>query len=236
MYNEVLPTLILAGGLARRISPLSDTTPKSLININEKPFIFYQLEDLSRQGIKKVILCVGHLSNQIKDAVGDGKKFGLKICYSEDGREQLGTGGSINKALPLAGNHFMVLYGDSFVSLNYKKIIKEYFHHNKPTLMTIYRNKDLYDKSNVSILNNNLIEYNKKNPKKTMSLVDYGLSVISRESFKRYAKDQFDLSDYYEYQSENSNLVGYEVFERFYEIGSLEGIRETKKYFKERDG
>ena len=104
---------ILAGGLATRIRPLTEKFPKSLIDINGRPFIDYQLQMLKANGLSDVVLCVGYEGRQIEDHLGDGARHGLKVRYSYDGRELVGTGGALRKALPLLSDPFLVIYGDS---------------------------------------------------------------------------------------------------------------------------
>jgi len=117
---------IIAGGLATRLRPITENIPKSLIEFSGKPFIFYQLEYLYKQGIKKVVLCIGHLGKIIQEKVGDGRYFNLDIKYSFDGDFPLGTGGSIKKALPMLDKNFFVLYGDSFLPINFNSV-KEFY-------------------------------------------------------------------------------------------------------------
>jgi len=224
---------ILAGGLASRLGDLTRKTPKSLIEIAGKPFIFHQLEMLSSQGIKNVVLCVGHLGEMIESRVGTGAKFNLNIKYSYDGEKQLGTGGSLKKALPLLGEIFFVLYGDSFLPLSLKKVEKAYSENSndKLGLMTIIKNDNAWDISNVLYLHGKLIEYNKINPMPNMKYIDYGLSILNKSAFDYFMNEQvFDLSDLFALLSSRDELNAFEVCKRFYEIGSKKGIQETEEY------
>jgi len=224
---------ILAGGLASRLGEVTRKIPKSLIEIAGKPFIFHQLEMLSSQGIKNVVLCVGHLGEMIESRVGDGAKFNLNIKYSYDGQKQLGTGGSLKKALPLLSEIFFVLYGDSFLPLNLKKVEKAYSENStdKLGLMTIIYNENLWDKSNVLFLRNNLIKYSKKNIDSEMKYIDYGLSILNKRAFYfSPGDDTFDLSDILSLLASRKQLIGFEVYDRFYEIGSKNGIQETEEF------
>lgn len=228
----MLPVAILAGGLATRLHPTTLTIPKSLIKVTGKPFIFYQLKYLRQQGVKKVVLCTGYLGEMIKSYVGDGSIFDLKISYSSDGDKLLGTGGAIKKALPLLSDKFFVLYGDTFLPIKFINVEKAFLSCKKLCLMTILKNKDKWDKSNVFLKKNLLIEYNKKNPSSKMKFIDYGLSILSSGIFSEYPnKKKFDLSDVFESLSTKNQLKGFEVYERFYEIGTHNSIKETEKYF-----
>ena len=228
----MLPVAILAGGLATRLLPATETIPKALLNVAGKSFIDRQLSYLSQQEVTHVVICVGHLGNMIRDAVGDGEKFGIKVSYSEDCPNLLGTGGAITKASPLLGDHFFVLYGDSFVTVNFS-LVQEAFQKSKmPALMTIFKNDNLWDKSNVLVLNGQLLEYNKHAPRTEMTHIDYGLAVISASVLKDHPFGlQFDLANVYQSLSLAGKLAGLEVYERFYEIGSNTGLREAEDYF-----
>ncbi len=229
----MLPVAILAGGLATRLHPITETIPKSLVDVAGIPFIVRQLDYLQHQGITDVILCIGYLGEQVKALVGDGSSFGLKVTYSWDGPKLMGTGGALRQALPLLGEQFFVFYGDSYLPIDFRKVEKSFIHSCKPALMTVLRNGDLWDKSNVLFLDGILIEYNKRNPIPEMAYIDYGLGIVSAVVLKDVPLDEpFDLADIYHNLSVQGDLAGYEVFERFYEIGSLKGLEETVNYFQ----
>ena len=222
---------ILAGGFAKRLMPMTEKIPKALIEVAGKPFIFHQLQYLRKEGIKKVVLCLGYLCEMIQEKVGDGSKFDLDITYSYDGDILLGTGGSIKKALPLLDENFYVLYGDSFLPIHFSPIEKSFLKGQKPALMTIIFNENKWDKSNVIFKDGLILEYNKKERKPLMNFVDYGLSVLSKSLFNKYEVNvAFDLGDLYHDLSIQNQIAGFEVHERFYEIGSHQGIKETELY------
>lgn len=228
-----LPVVILAGGLATRLRPITEKIPKSLIEVASKPFICRQLEYLKSQGIQRVTLCIGHLGEMIELVVGSGSQFGLEITYSPDGPNLLGTGGAIKKALPLLDESFFVLYGDSFLPINYSPIEEDFRRSQKSALMTILKNSDQWDKSNVSYSEGVLVEYNKESPSSDMNYIDYGLGILSRNLFDCYEEGtNFDLSEIYRNLSNQSKLQGYPVNQRFYEIGSHKGLEETENFFK----
>lgn len=227
----MLQIVILAGGFAKRLKPITEKIPKALIEVADKPFIFHQLEYLHKEGIRKVVLCVGYLNEMIKKEVGDGSKFGIEITYSYDGENLLGTGGAIKKALPLLDENFYVLYGDSFLPIRFKPIEDFYFKSKMPALMTIMLNENKWDKSNTIYQNGLILEYNKKESKSSMNFIDYGLSILSKSLFDRFAeKVYFDLADLYHELSIQNQLAGFQVYDRFYEIGSHQGLKETKLY------
>ena len=227
----MLPVVILAGGLATRMKPITEKIPKSLIEVNDKPFILHQLDYLKSQGIQNIVLCIGHLGHMIESLIGDGKALGLNIQYSLDGDKLLGTGGAIKKALPLLSKDFFVLYGDSFLPIDYKDIEDAYVSSKKNALMTVIKNNNQWDKSNVEFASGTLIEYNKHHPNERMHYIDYGLSILNQSIFDAYLENEsFDLSDLYHKLSLHNHLAGFETFERFYEIGSQNGLKETENY------
>ena len=227
-----IPVAILAGGLAKRLKKNTLNKPKALIDIAGKPFISRQLSYLSNQNIKNIVICTAHLGNQIKNYVGDGSKYNLKVSYSDDGDKLLGTGGSLKKASRILGENFFILYGDSFLPINFSLVEKSYFRQKKPALMTVFKNNDHGDKSNV-YFKNKCVLYNKKNPQKNMNYIDYGLNVVKRTIFYNFPSNKmFDLSDVFEDLSKKNLLAGLEIYERFYEIGSINGLNDTIDFFK----
>jgi MurNAc alpha-1-phosphate uridylyltransferase len=230
----MLPVAILAGGLATRLGSLTDRVPKALLRIAGRPFIFHQLELLKSQGVERVVLCVGHLGGQIKAAVGDGRAIGLAIDYSFDGSELLGTGGALKQALPLLGERFFVMYGDSYLPCSFSQIQSAYEASGRPALMTVLRNDNRWCKGNVLFRNGALIEYDKHSGRPDMAHVDFGISVLSSCIFSRYkASRVIDLADVSRDLSIRGELAGLEVSERFYEIGSLEGMRDAEEFLRQ---
>jgi NDP-sugar pyrophosphorylase family protein len=227
------PVAILAGGLATRLRPITEKIPKALVDVAGQPFICRQLLYLREQGVSKVVLCIGYLGEQIEAVVGDGNQFGLSVLYAPDGPKLLGTGGALRQALPLLGDDFFVLYGDSFLPVDFAQVQAAYAKSGKPALMTVLRNANRWDKSNVLFRNGQLIQYNKHNPSLDMEYIDYGLGIISAGCIDAFPLGQaFDLADLYQQLSLEDRLAGFEVHERFYEIGSHSGLRETEDYFR----
>jgi N-acetyl-alpha-D-muramate 1-phosphate uridylyltransferase len=232
----MLPVAILAGGLATRLRPITETIPKSLVDVGGMPFVLRQLDYLRHQGVTLVVLCIGYLGEQIEAIVGDGSAYGLDVRYSRDGAKQRGTGGAIKQALPMLGQQFFVLYGDSYLPIDFQAVEKKFKFSGGSALLTILQNNDRWDKSNVEFNNGRIIEYNKHVRRPEMAHIDYGLGVLSAVVFKDMSCDgPFDLSDVYHTLSLRGELAGHEVFERFYEIGSPKGLQETIRFFNEED-
>ena len=226
----MLPVAILSGGLASRLRPLTDRLPKSLIPIAGRPFIFHQLELLKTQGIDQVVLCVGHLGEQIQSAVGDGRQFGLSVRYSSDGRELLGTGGAVKQALPLLGDRFFVLNGDSYLRCSYDRIEGAHEVCGCAAMMTVLRNDNRWDRSNVRFRHGKVLEYAKGSERSDLSHIDFGLTVLTAAAAQSAGADFRDFSDLCAALAVQGQLAGFEVDDRFYEIGSPQGIRDTEAY------
>ncbi len=225
----MIPTLILCGGLATRLAPLSETTPKSLIDINGKPFIEYQLDQLHKNKITEVVLCVGKFGNLIEKTIGNKYK-NINIHYSYDGDTQLRTGGAIKKALSLLPDDFIVLYGDSYIQISFTKMLSKYKKDKKPILMSVYHNKNKSHKNNI-LYDGEIISYNKKNPTQDMEYIDYGILIMNRTVFENYPKI-FDLSDLLHLFVEQGDVSSIEANVPIQEVGSFKGIERFKKYMR----
>jgi N-acetyl-alpha-D-muramate 1-phosphate uridylyltransferase len=233
MMDKLPPVAILAGGLATRLYPITETIPKALIDINGKPFIAHQLELLKRNNIDSVMLCIGYLGEMIQDVVGGGSAYGLDVKYSFDGETLLGTGGAIKKALSLLGDDFFVLYGDSYLTCNYQDVYHTFATSDKLGLMTVYKNDDRFDRSNVIFQNGQIVDYDKRQQTPEMHHIDYGLGLLRKDVFADFPNNQpFDLADVYQALVNQEQLVGYETSDRFYEIGSHQGIEELQQYLR----
>lgn len=230
---EKIPVAILAGGLATRLRPITEKIPKSLVPVAGKPFLSHQLELLHSRGIRRAVLCIGYLGEMIQRDYGNGKEFGVKLDYSFDGPKLLGTGGAIKRALPLLADEFFVLYGDSYLPVDYAPIA-EFFHHGgKPGLMTVFRNEGKFDTSNVVFADGEIKIYDKKRKLPEMRYIDYGLSLFKARAFDPYASDQsFDLAEVMSRLVQERQLAGFEVGKRFYEIGSHAGLAELESLLK----
>jgi NDP-sugar pyrophosphorylase family protein len=226
-----LQIVIVAGGMAKRLYPITKSIPKSLVEVAGKPFIFHQLELLKKNKFKKVVLCVGFLGEIIREKVGDGSFWGLHVDYSYDSQQLLGTGGALRNAYNSLDDKFMVLYGDSYLDINYKKVEEKFYESNRFGLMTVYKNNDQFDKSNIIFENSEVKFYDKKIKLPKMEYIDYGLSCLYRKSLLNLPFDtNCDLSRIFHNLINTGNLAGFEIKKRFYEIGSFQGLKETEEY------
>jgi NDP-sugar pyrophosphorylase family protein len=226
MYPD-FPVAILAGGLATRLRPLTEKVPKLLLEVAGEPFFSHQLRLLQKAGLTRIVLCVGHLGEMIEDRYGDGRSWGVHIDYSFDGPKLLGTGGALIHALPLLGDAFYVLYGDSYLPIDYLDVGRAFLASGRQGLMTVYENRGQYDSSNVWFEGGKIRVYDKKNRLPQMRYIDYGLGLLRASGLDGWPRDAVvDLADVYGRLVATGHLAGYEVSQRFYEIGSPAGLSE----------
>lgn len=236
MKKVLFPVVILAGGLATRLRPLTETIPKSLVEVNGEPFVVHQLRLLRKHGVSHVTMCLGYLGETIVNYIGDGNKFGLSVNYSFDGPTLLGTAGSIKQALPKLDENFFVLYGDSYLTCDYAAVQKTFIQSQKPALMTVFHNEGQWDKSNVEFSNGNILVYDKSQQTERMHHIDYGLGIFNKSAFDAIPEKQpYDLATLYQELLHQNQLVAHEVTERFYEVGSFAGITELGYHLTHED-
>ena len=227
--------VILAGGYATRLKELTSKTPKSLININGSPFLKLQIQLLKSHGVTNLLMCIGHLGDKIIDYIESQNNFEMSIEFSNDGNKPLGTAGSIRKALPKLEESFFVLYGDSYLTINYNLISKYYMNYKLSNLMTITKKIKNGLNANVKMEGNNLREYSKSSFKEDFNFIDYGLSLYKAETFELLPKDEhIDLESVVKKLIYEDNLKAFETEDEYFEIGSYDGIEELSSYLKER--
>jgi MurNAc alpha-1-phosphate uridylyltransferase len=243
--------VILAGGQATRLRPLTSNLPKSMLGIAGRPFLEYQLALLKDYEIKEVLLCLGYKGELIKDYFGNGEKFGVNFSYSFDGEKLLGTAGALKKANKLLEEKFFLMYGDSYLPYDYQAI-EEFFNGStgspsrpsglslrvedqrrerseKLSLMVVYKNQNRFDKSNISIEDGLVRVYDKNLKGENLEYIDAGLSILKKEVLNLVPEDEpYDLQDLYKILVSEEEMLAYEVRERFYQIGSFEGLEEFK--------
>lgn len=222
--------LILLGGKGTRVNKFTKNKPKCLIEFNKKPFLYYQLKYLKNNGIKNVLLSSCYLSKKIETYVKENINF-INIKIVNDGKP-LGTGGAIRKSIKFMKQNFFIIYGDSYLNFRLTKLIK-----NKDlATMAIFKNKNLYDRSNIRLKNGNKIEYYRNSKNKELQFIDYGVSYVDKSIFVNIKKNKkFELSELFEKISKKNILSKYVVKKRFYEIGSYNGINDFRNYLKKNE-
>ena len=226
---------LLAGGLATRLRPITTTIPKALVEVAGRPFIDHQLALLRRNGARRVVLCLGHLGELVERHLGDGRAHGLQLTYSHDGPSLLGTGGALRRAAPLLGEMFWVMYGDSYMDIGYSDVLAHFVGSSALGLMTVLRNDNHWDRSNVVFRDGRLVRYDKRAASPEMNYIDYGVALLRREVLERIHPDRpSDLADVYSDLVARGEMIGHEVTRRFYEIGTPASLEETRAYIMAR--
>jgi len=229
-----IQVVILAGGRATRLGELTKNRPKSLVEIQGKPFLAYQLELLKDHEISDIVLCIGHLGGQIRKAFGDGSNYGVHLTYSlED--EPLGTAGALKNAAPYLNDTFLVIYGDSYLLLDFMKIYAYFLTQQKLSLDTVFRNNDAFDASNIVIRDNMVEGYSKSEKTPDMVYIDCGAVIFHKEVLQLIPEDHFySLEELFLRLIEKEQLLAFEVKERFYEIGSPQGLKDFEAFIQRR--
>jgi NDP-sugar pyrophosphorylase family protein len=222
-----LPVAILAGGMATRLKPITEKVPKLLVEVAGEPFFSHQIRLLKKSGLGRIVVCAGYLGQRIVEQYGDGSRLGVRIEYSFDGPRLLGTGGALIRALPALGEAFYVLYGDSYLPIDYAAVGRGFIESGKLGLMTVFENRGQYDASNVWFEGGAIRAYDKAERLPGMRHIDYGLGVFRKPAFDGFPRDEVvDLSDVQKALLARGELAGFEVSQRFYEIGSHAGLEE----------
>jgi NDP-sugar pyrophosphorylase family protein len=228
-----LPVAILAGGLATRLRPITEAVPKALIPVAGRPFAEHQVELLREQRVMDAVWLVGYRAEQIASVLGDGSRWGMRFTYVHDGPVLLGTGGAIRRALPHLGPAFFVMYGDSYLECDFAAVEDAFRRGGRSGLMTVFHNEGLFDTSNVEYAGGRIVRYDKRHRTAAMRHIDWGLGVFAQDAFSPYAPDRpLDLAQVYQDLLARDDLTGYEVTNRFYEVGSPEGIADAEAYLE----
>jgi NDP-sugar pyrophosphorylase family protein len=229
--GELPPICILAGGLGTRLGERVRDVPKPLLEVAGEPFLAHQLRLLAGHGAREVVLCVGYRGEQIESQLGD-ERFGIRIRYSFDAPELDGTLGAIRRALPLLGERFLVLYGDTYLRIDYAESVRAWRKSGLPAMMSVLRNEGRWDTSNVRYENGRVRAYDKRTPTPDMQWIDYGLGGLTIDALSAVREEEGDLAQLYRRLAELERLCGFEASERFYEIGTPSGLREADTFLR----
>lgn len=225
-----MQALILAGGLGTRLKPYTDTLPKSMVPVNGKPFMEHQVELLKKNGMTDFVFCVGHMADKIRSHFGDGSRFGVSIQYSDEGEKLLGTGGAIKKAEPLLQDAFFLLYGDSYLLFNYRDIWNAFAGKPELAMLVVWENHGRLEPSNLLIGNGRVTLYDKTLKTPNMVHINSGLSVLRKKSLALIpAGKPYSQEDFFRQLIDQKQLLALETKQRFYEIGSLAGLKELEQ-------
>jgi len=229
--NVLPPVCILAGGLGTRLGERVRDTPKPLVEVAGEPFLHHQLRLLAAHGASEVVLCVGYLGELIKQRVGT-ERFGLTITYSFDAPGLDGTFGAILRARDLLSERFLVLYGDTYLRIDYAAAAEAWERSGLPAMMSVLRNENRWDTSNVVYADSRVLAYDKHAPRPEMRWIDYGLGGLEQTALDLAPPGTRNLSDLYHQLAREGQLYGFEATERFYEIGTPEALAATDAFLQ----
>lgn len=230
--SSLPPVCILAGGRGSRLGARTTRTPKPLLEVAGRPFLLHQLRALSQHDVSRVVLCVGHLGSQVQQIIG-GERYGMQIAYSYDSPDLDGTLGAISRARVMLGERFLVLYGDTYLRIDYAATARSWECSGLPATMTVLRNEGQWDTSNVSFESGRVVAYNKRSPTPDMTWIDYGLGGLCAEALDMAPVGASDVADLYSVLADRGLLHGFQATERFYEIGSPSSLAETDAFLRE---
>jgi NDP-sugar pyrophosphorylase family protein len=234
----MLTCLILAGGVGSRMRPLTDAVPKALVPVAGEPFVDLQLRWLRDQGVSDVVLSVGYRGALLRAHVGDGSRLGVSVRYVDDGGRRLGTGGAVRWAVDdgAVGDAFFVLYGDSYLDVDFTAVESMWRRSRLPALMTVFRNDNRWGTSNACYSRGMVTLYDKAAPSADMHWTDYGLLVLTGSAVRRRIPSAaaVDLGVSLRGMSLDNELAGFPVKKRFHEVGSPDGVRELESHLRRR--
>jgi N-acetyl-alpha-D-muramate 1-phosphate uridylyltransferase len=228
------PVCILAGGLGTRLGERVRDTPKPLIELAGEPFLLHQLRLLAANGAGEIVLCVGYLGELIAQRIGE-ERFGLRIAYSFDAPGLDGTLGAVRRAAPLLGERFLVLYGDTYLRIDYGAVATAWLHSALPAVMTVLHNQSRWDISNAVYRDGMVTLYDKDRPTPEMQWIDYGLGGLSERALALAPANERELSGLYRLLAQRGELFGFPADQRFYEIGSPAALAETEAFLQALD-
>jgi NDP-sugar pyrophosphorylase family protein len=225
-----MQVVILAGGLGTRLGALTADLPKALVPVNGRPFLAHVFALLAGHGLRRILLLHGHQGGQLEQAFGDGSRFSVQLTYRHDGPRLLGTGGALRNAIDLLESEFLLMYGDTYLDIDYQGVIAAFHASGKPALMTVLRNQGRWDASNIIFRDGKLLRYDKHRRVPEMEHIDYGLAVLRREIVEELPGGASDLAAHYARLVREGRMAGFEVSRRFYEIGTPQGLADTERY------
>lgn len=225
------PVCILAGGVGSRLGDRVLSTPKPLLEVAGEPFLIHQLRLLAGHGVREVLMCVGYLGEAIEQTIGY-QRFGIRVAYSYDRAGLDGTLGAIRRAAELLGRRFLVLYGDTYLRLDYRAAVEAWDRSGLPAMMTVLLNDGRWDASNAQFDGARVVAYDKQAPSANMRWIDYGLGGLTQSLLGLLGESATDLSILYRELANRGELFGFETHERFYEIGTPAALHETDVFLR----
>lgn len=225
------PVCILAGGLGTRLGARVRDVPKPLLEVAGEPFLIHQLRLLAAHGVREAVLCVGYRGEMIAERIGQ-EHCGVRIAYSFDAPDLDGTLGAVRRALPLLGERFLILYGDTYLRIDYAATDRAWRRSGLPALMTVLRNDGRWDTSNAVCERGRVVAYDKRAPTPAMRWIDYGLGGLHAHALETVSAEERDLAVLYGALARAGKLCAVAATERFYEIGTPAALEETGVFLR----
>lgn len=225
-----MQVVILAGGIGTRLRPLTHKFPKPMVLIKGKPFLEYQLEMLNKNGFNDFILCTGYLGEKIEEYFGNGEKMGIHIKYSKE-KEPLGTGGALKNAEKLLENKFVLIYGDSFLPMDYKFLIADFNKSKKLAMTVVFKNNPKMVLNNIKVSKTGeVLNYDKKD-EGLSNYVEAGVHI-----FKKGVLIHVPENSFFSLEEEllpilikKRELYAHITDKKFYDIGTFERLETFTK-------
>jgi MurNAc alpha-1-phosphate uridylyltransferase len=224
--------VVLAGGLATRMRPETEQVPKSLLLVNGRPFVDWQLDRFVASGARSVLMCVGFLGEQIETHVKRALDRGLTVGYSYDGEQLLGTGGALRRAFARLESEFVVTYGDSYLPFDYAAPLADLrAQPDAVATMSVYRNGGELGESNVALDGDWVAKYAKGTHDATLDCIDYGAIALRRSSLDGIEDGAvWGIEALLGKLARQRKLRAFVAPERFYEVGSKAGRRALEQH------
>ena len=197
-----------------------------MLTFNDKPFLYYIVNLLSKQDIKDIVLCIGYLGEKVKDFFGDGKKLGVSIKYSVESRQLLGTGGALRHAHHLMEEYFLVLNGDTYLPVNYPEVEQEHRKLGRKAMMVVYTNEmNTGVKHNVALGSDQMvIGYDKEGTAPDLKYAEAGAVILQREALDFIPEgEKISFEDgIYQPLIAQREMAAHITGQQFYDIGTPE--------------
>ncbi len=229
--------MILAGGLGTRLRPLTENIPKPMVQVAGKPFLDYELRFLLKNGFQKFLICAGYKSKVIEDYFHGGDALKISISYSKEPDQLLGAAGALKNATSLLEPEFMVTYGDSFLRMDYAQFIDDFHSLGKLGTMAVLENHNQFGKSDLKVQNGLVTKYDKSGTDPELTWINFGATLLQKIALEYIPEGRaVGEEEFYGKLIKRNELAAFPTFDRFYEIGTVSGLREFQKFLLENAG
>jgi NDP-sugar pyrophosphorylase family protein len=224
-----MQAVILAGGLGTRLGGLTAGLPKPMVDVAGKLFLEYELALLRRYGISDIVLCIGHKADVIEGYFGDGSRFDMSIRYSIEGDELMGTAGAVKQAEHLIQDDFLLTYADTYLQMDYHAAYETFASSGRLGMMVVLPNDNGVETSNIIVEGDRVAVYDKFSLRPEMHHINFGVSYLRKAALNLVpAGQKYTQEDWYQDLIKDNNLGAFETHQRYYEIGSPDGLQEFR--------